>query len=110
LRPGLTELADADTLVCRCEELTLREVTKGVEHGGVTSRSLKVMTRLGMGPCQGRMCWPAMCRWLAARQGASPADIGPSSARPPCSPVAVGDLLRAAALPAMRCTATEDRA
>jgi NADPH-dependent 2,4-dienoyl-CoA reductase/sulfur reductase-like enzyme len=92
LRPGLGDLAAADTLVCRCEELTLAEVEAGVASGGTDLRTLKVMTRLGMGPCQGRMCWPAMARLLAARTGKPVEAAGPLSVRPPIRPVTLGEL------------------
>jgi NADPH-dependent 2,4-dienoyl-CoA reductase/sulfur reductase-like enzyme len=92
IRPGLSALATPETIVCRCEELTRAEVEKAVGFGGTDLRTLKVMTRLGMGPCQGCMCWPATARWLAARTGKSEADIGPLSVRPPLSPVCLGEL------------------
>jgi NADPH-dependent 2,4-dienoyl-CoA reductase/sulfur reductase-like enzyme len=92
VRPGLSALATADTLVCRCEELTLAEVEAGIAAGGTDLRTLKVMTRLGMGPCQGQMCWPAMARLLASRTGRPVQAVGPLSARPPLQPVTVGDL------------------
>jgi NADPH-dependent 2,4-dienoyl-CoA reductase/sulfur reductase-like enzyme len=92
LRPGLCTLATPETIVCRCEELTRAEVETGIAFGGTNLRTLKVMTRLGMGPCQGRMCWPAAARWLAARTGQSVEEIGPVSARPPITPLCLGDL------------------
>jgi NADPH-dependent 2,4-dienoyl-CoA reductase/sulfur reductase-like enzyme len=96
VRPGLNSLATADTVVCRCEELTRAEIETGVGFGGTDLRTLKVMTRLGMGPCQGRMCWPAVARWLADRTGKSMAEIGPLSARPPITPLTIGDLTQSA--------------
>jgi NADPH-dependent 2,4-dienoyl-CoA reductase/sulfur reductase-like enzyme len=92
LRPGLVGLAETNTLVCRCEELTRAEVEAGVAAGGTDLRTLKVMTRLGMGPCQGLMCWPAAARLLAARTGKSVEAIGPLSARPPVAPISLGAL------------------
>lgn len=91
-RPGLSRLATSDTLVCRCEELTLAEVEAGIEAGGTNIRTLKVMTRLGMGPCQGRMCWPAMARYIAARTGKPMEEVGPLSVRPPIKPVTLAAL------------------
>jgi NADPH-dependent 2,4-dienoyl-CoA reductase/sulfur reductase-like enzyme len=93
VRPGLTRLAEKDTLVCRCEELTCDEVDQAVSFGGNDFRTLKVMTRLGMGPCQGRMCWPAMMRRIADRTGSGSEHIGPSRFRPPVRPTSVGDLV-----------------
>jgi NADPH-dependent 2,4-dienoyl-CoA reductase/sulfur reductase-like enzyme len=92
LRPGLVGLTRADTVVCRCEELTLAEVEEGIAAGGTELRTLKVMTRLGMGPCQGRMCWPAIVRLVAARTGKLIEAVGPLSVRPPIRPVSLGDL------------------
>jgi len=92
LRPGLVSLATADTLVCRCEELTRAEVEAGIAAGGIDLRTLKVITRLGMGPCQGRMCWPAAARLVAARTGKSVEDAGPLSIRPPVRPVSLQSL------------------
>jgi NADPH-dependent 2,4-dienoyl-CoA reductase/sulfur reductase-like enzyme len=97
IRPGLSTLATPDTVVCRCEELTRAEVEPGLAFGGTDLRTLKVMTRLGMGPCQGRMCWPAAARWIAARTGKPVAAIGPASVRPPITPLCLGDLAQAAA-------------
>jgi NADPH-dependent 2,4-dienoyl-CoA reductase/sulfur reductase-like enzyme len=92
IRPGLIDLAGPDTVVCRCEELTRQEIETGSGYGGSDLPTLKVMTRLGMGPCQGRMCWPAMARLIAARKGKSLDQIGPLSVRPPVKPVSVGEL------------------
>ncbi|WP_394213814.1 FAD-dependent oxidoreductase [Brachybacterium vulturis] len=58
---GWIEAASADTVVCRCEEVTLGEITAAREELGATDpRSLKGVTRAGMGICQGRICGAAM--------------------------------------------------
>jgi NADPH-dependent 2,4-dienoyl-CoA reductase/sulfur reductase-like enzyme len=54
LREELRNLPDRDTLVCRCEDVTLGQL---VSHD--SWRSAKLHTRCGMGPCQGRICGPA---------------------------------------------------
>lgn len=55
LRPELRSLADHGTVVCRCEDVPLGSL---VSFQG--SRHAKLHTRAGMGPCQGRVCGPAM--------------------------------------------------
>lgn len=54
LDPALRQLPQADTLVCRCED---------VAHGQLAPRSdwidAKLHTRCGMGACQGRVCGAA---------------------------------------------------
>ncbi|GCE09385.1 FAD/NAD(P)-dependent oxidoreductase [Dictyobacter aurantiacus] len=54
LRPELKKLSSADTIICRCEDVTYQEVQR---HPGW--RSAKLQTRCGMGPCQGRICGAA---------------------------------------------------
>jgi len=54
---------------------------------------LKVISRVGMGPCQGMMCWPATARLIAARTGRSVEGAGPPSTRPPIVPVSLGELI-----------------
>ena len=88
-RPGLYELATDDTIVCRCEEITLGEI-KAALHDGITDMNeVKRMTRMGMGSCQGRMCAPALQEIIAREHGLVPAEIGPLNPRPPIKPVPI---------------------
>ncbi len=51
------------TVVCRCENLTWDEVEQAIRDLKPTSlRQLKLITRWGMGICQGRVCRPLMAR------------------------------------------------
>lgn len=54
LRHELKDLASEDTLVCRCEDVTLGRVRKHTSW-----KAAKLHTRCGMGPCQGRVCGAA---------------------------------------------------
>jgi len=54
LRPELRALADAETLVCRCEDISHAALK---ECG--SWREAKLHTRCGMGACQGRICGTA---------------------------------------------------
>ncbi len=72
LRAGLRELAEADTLVCRCEDVPLAALAG---HAGWTEA--KLYSRCGMGACQGRICGGAaqfLFGWT------------PPAPRPPFSP------------------------
>jgi NAD(P)H-nitrite reductase large subunit len=55
VRQELLRLAAPDTLVCRCED-----VAAGRCAEATSSREAKLLTRAGMGPCQGRVCGPAL--------------------------------------------------
>lgn len=64
LRPELLDLADAQTLVCRCEDVSL-----GALRAHEDWREAKLQTRCGMGACQGRICAPiteTLLGWPAA--------------------------------------------
>lgn len=73
LRKELRSLPRADTLVCRCEDVAFGDLQG---RGGWTDA--KLQTRCGMGPCQGRVCGPAVEYLLGWR---------PVSVRQPLSPV-----------------------
>jgi len=79
LRNELRDLVPNQTIVCRCED---------VKFGALTSydswRVAKLQTRCGMGPCQGRVCGPAvefLFGWKA------------ESVRPPVFPVQVQSMV-----------------
>jgi NADPH-dependent 2,4-dienoyl-CoA reductase/sulfur reductase-like enzyme len=55
LQPRVRELASPDTVICRCEDVRLRDLDRTW-----TSRQAKLYTRAGMGPCQGRICGAAL--------------------------------------------------
>ncbi len=55
LRPELLALANDDTIVCRCEDVRFGELDRSW-----TFRQAKLYTRVGMGPCQGRICGAAL--------------------------------------------------
>ncbi|MFC7790992.1 FAD/NAD(P)-dependent oxidoreductase [Streptomyces cinereoruber] len=59
--PGWTGWLRPDTEVCRCEEVPVARVTEAVDAlGARDARTVKLLTRAGMGWCQGRMCGPAV--------------------------------------------------
>jgi NADPH-dependent 2,4-dienoyl-CoA reductase/sulfur reductase-like enzyme len=48
---------DNSTIICRCEEVTLGEISHSFQALGADSaRTAKLFTRAGMGLCQGRVC------------------------------------------------------
>ncbi len=55
LRNELRTLASPETIVCRCEDVTVSEISRCTGW-----RDAKLQTRCGMGPCQGRVCGPAV--------------------------------------------------
>jgi len=93
MRPGLLDLISDDTIVCRCEGVTAAEIRQAVASGARDVRGVKLRTRTGMGPCQGRYCGPTVGDIVARETGRSPADVGFMTVRPPLIPVPAADLL-----------------
>jgi NADPH-dependent 2,4-dienoyl-CoA reductase/sulfur reductase-like enzyme len=91
---GWTGWLTDDTLVCRCEEVPVGAVREAVtELGATDARTVKLLTRAGMGWCQGRICGPAVAAITAraAGQAFDPyADLLDSAARPVAVPVPLG--------------------
>jgi NADPH-dependent 2,4-dienoyl-CoA reductase/sulfur reductase-like enzyme len=81
-----------DTLVCRCEEVTARQLREAVALGCLGPNQLKSFTRCGMGPCQGRLCGLTVAEVIAAARGVSPAEIGYYRLRFPIKPLTLGEL------------------
>jgi D-hydroxyproline dehydrogenase subunit alpha len=54
LRPEVCQLATAETILCRCEDVKCGEIDPSW-----TQRQAKLWTRVGMGECQGAVCGPA---------------------------------------------------
>jgi NADPH-dependent 2,4-dienoyl-CoA reductase/sulfur reductase-like enzyme len=91
-RPGLWSLALADTVLCRCEEVRLRDVEASLVANSATPQAVKVATRAGMGLCQGKICSALIAEILQARYGYEIPPTGyPWSQRPPIRPVPVSD-------------------
>jgi bacterioferritin-associated ferredoxin len=80
-----------ETIVCRCEDVTRREIEAAIACGAREEGEIKAWTRCGMGPCQGRMCRDSVSALLSASSGGASAG-GSWTARPPLRPVPL-DLL-----------------
>jgi thioredoxin reductase len=78
LRPELRERVEPGTIVCRCEDVPMSAI-----DAGWSARQAKLVTRAGMGSCQGRVCGPALEHLLGA---------GRDTVRMPVVPTAVGVL------------------
>jgi NADPH-dependent 2,4-dienoyl-CoA reductase/sulfur reductase-like enzyme len=79
LRPELKSLAADSTILCRCEDVTLGQLRQFTNW-----REAKLLSRCGMGSCQGRVCGSAtqvLFGW------------GSESIRPPVLPAKVGSLI-----------------
>ncbi len=82
-----------DTIVCRCEDICVRDVREAIDSGAQTAAAIKMWTRCGMGPCQGRVCAWSLAHVAAQILGVSPKSLGVNEPRVPIKPVPLGSLL-----------------
>ena len=69
VQPGWTGWPDDDTVVCRCEEVTVGRLRAAIDLGADDVRSVKLLARPGMGWCQGRICGQAVAALSARYSG-----------------------------------------
>ncbi|GJH19517.1 NAD(P)/FAD-dependent oxidoreductase [Caballeronia novacaledonica] len=74
-------LPSPDTLLCRCEDVSIADVAAHANW-----RDAKLQTRCGMGPCQGRICGDAAVIYFGWPR---------TAARPPFTPVRIDTLIAA---------------
>lgn len=91
---GLYRLAKPDTVICRCEEITLGEIEQAIEAGCDSLSLVKRLTRAGMGACQGHMCGQLAARILDEKLGADPQRLKSASVRAPVLPVPLTQLAK----------------
>ncbi len=86
---------DDQVILCRCEGVSLGQVKDAIKMFEPTSlRELKLVTRLSMGMCQGRVCRPIVERVGETLFGTR--DLMTLSSRVPIRPVRMGHFVRMA--------------
>ncbi|MGN9767925.1 NAD(P)/FAD-dependent oxidoreductase [Micromonospora sp. SD12] len=88
-RAALGGLVTDDTVLCRCEEVRVGDVRRALRanpHLG-TANAVKLVTRAGMGLCQGRSCQPGLCQLISTLTGRGPEEVGAFTAQAPVKPV-----------------------
>ncbi len=84
---------DERAVVCRCEGLSLAELRSTLTNRSQpTLASIKRLTRVGMGRCQGRYCGVTLERILAERQNSPLEESDRWAPRPPVSQTRIADL------------------
>ncbi len=89
-----TNWLTGDTIICRCEEVSFERlctVADASQSAGL--RSLKLLTRAGLGICQGRVCGRTVEELLGARTPGGRLIDGVSTDRRPIAvPIRLGEL------------------
>lgn len=94
IRSGWPEMLTADTLVCRCEEVTYGQLCSTAASTGSRSlRAMKLSTRAGLGICQGRICGRSIETLIAGCvPGGALGDAVSTDRRPIAAPIRLGEL------------------
>lgn len=94
--PLLQQMLTADSIVCKCEEVTAEALADFLTKNPVVrgANAMKLGCRVGMGLCQGRYCNYYATQLLAQRSGLGPADVGSFTAQWPAKPVRIGSIVR----------------
>lgn len=95
IKPGWKSWLKDETIICRCEEVCLSDLKHSINELGATdSRTAKLLTRCGMGLCQGRICGRFVVDLVANELNLSPTDTDRISAvnRPIITPIPLGVL------------------
>ena len=82
-----------DTVLCRCEEITVGEIRRAVDEGATTVNAIRMLTRAGMGRCQGRMCGSSVAELLGRELGQPLEAAGQATPRPPVVPIPLDGLI-----------------
>jgi hypothetical protein len=90
----LDQLADADTLICRCENVRRADLDAAAADGIAHIGAVKRATRAGMGACQGRYCGPLLAEIAARRRGGEPVEDDLFAPSAPVKPVTIDALAR----------------
>lgn len=88
--------SEENMIVCRCEDITLKEIRGLITQGFETMNEVKKISRCGMGPCQGRTCQQIVMKEIAKATGKDIRDVKVSTFRPPAENIKLGILAEAA--------------
>jgi len=100
--PATDASSKGKAFTCFCEDVTAKDIHRGVQEGYDSIELCKRFTTVTMGPCQGRMCQLSSIRLMSSETGQGLEQIGTTTARPPWSTVPLGALAGRPIEPAKR--------
>lgn len=81
-----------DVVICRCEEVSLKDIEETFDTYNCSAREVKMRTRAAMGYCGGRICRPEVDAVLEEVTGDEPGNDIPLKVQPPVRPVSLNIL------------------
>jgi len=91
VKQGIYQLADANTVICRCESVKAKEIDPVIDSTCDLS-VVKSYSRAGMGLCQARNCQRQIAAMIAKRHDRSISEINFQTPRMPVKPVEIGKI------------------
>ena len=88
----MSQNAEINVCVCRCESVDVAAIRQAISEGAITINDVKRRTRAGMGICQGIFCTRSIGEMIHAQAGIPLVQIEPMTARPPARLMPVGQL------------------
>ena len=82
-----------EIIICRCNEVSLKEIKKAIRDGARTVKEVKRRTRAGMGLCQGRTCSKTIARIIATELGIPIYEVPMDTQRIPIRPVKIKNFI-----------------
>jgi len=79
-------------IICRCEEVSLEDLTKTAHAYERSAREVKLRTRAAMGYCGGRTCRPAVDAVIREITGEQTGHDMPLKVQPPVRPATLASL------------------
>lgn len=76
-------MREENTIICRCSDVTLKELRDLIKEGYHTFDEIKRITRIGMGPCQGKTCGQIVLKELSIATGKPIKELKFQKNRPP---------------------------
>ncbi|MEG1620375.1 MAG: (2Fe-2S)-binding protein [Oscillospiraceae bacterium] len=89
----MEDFYDDNTIICRCEELTLGQIRDLIRKGYTSVDEIKRISRATMGPCQGKTCRPLIMAEISRMTGIPMSEVTTGTFRPPVKPIKMGILL-----------------
>jgi NAD(P)H-nitrite reductase large subunit len=82
------------SIICRCEDITKEDVIDAIKQGYTDLEELRKKLRIGMGPCQGRVCINLLKKILEKETGKKFKEKSLPTIRPPLIPISLGALAK----------------
>ncbi|CAB4948675.1 MAG: NAD(P)-binding protein [Actinobacteria bacterium] len=84
------ELAEEETVVCRCLSISYAQIKSGISEDTLSAGASKRISRVGMGRCQGRYCSPVIQKLISENSGYELDERSGFAPQMPIKPVEIG--------------------